>query len=148
MRIRIENYDHFYDLRTRVQFERVLDRRTGLHVGIAEVSPEVGAQFLARRGFREVTDETYLAMTSALKRAEPKRAEPAAPLTGDPFGDALAAQAANDLAAWKAEKEGVRTLTSKGRGEKSAAGRGEKSAAGKGKSDKNVLMDAPPPPPK
>lgn len=82
MRVKIENYDSYYDRVTKAEFRPVLDRRTGLHVGLAEVDERAGAKLLARPAFHEVTDEEYLAMTQA-PATTPKTAVD----TGDPLAD-------------------------------------------------------------
>ena len=82
MKVQIENYDRFFDLATKVQFVPVLDLRTGCFTGIADVSEKQAKAFKGRFGFRILTDEEYLEMTSV-----PEVVEPDAPNTGDPLSD-------------------------------------------------------------
>lgn len=88
-RVLIENYSNFYCTRTKVQFNPILDRRTGCYVGLADVTPEQAEAFANRGGFRLISDEEFLAM-SGISLA-PASAQPA---SGEPLQDAATAKKA------------------------------------------------------
>lgn len=79
-RVAIDNYSNYYDVREKVQFDPVLDRRTGCRVGIAEVSADVAARYEQRRGFRLMSDIEFVAMTRVSTPAP-------VPATGQPLQD-------------------------------------------------------------
>ncbi len=78
------NYSKFYDVRTRVQFEPVLDGTMGAHVAHAQT----GADFEGRVGFEVLSDGEYLALISAPSE---KPVETGVTSSGDPVRDAAAA---------------------------------------------------------
>src|SRR5690242_7523344 len=82
-KVLIEGYSTFYDLRERVTFEPVLDRRTLCRVGVAEVSAEQAERYAGRSGFQVLSEEEWADMN---RIQEPVRAP--APETGDPLRDA------------------------------------------------------------
>lgn len=78
-----QNYSNFYDIRTNVQFQPVKDRRSECFVGVAVVDKATIEFYQEREGFRVLSDEEYLEMTS-----EPQEPELTEPETGDPLKDA------------------------------------------------------------
>jgi hypothetical protein len=81
-RVMIEQYSNFFDQPTRLQFEPVLDRRSGCYVGVCEMSAEQAEAFADRRSFAVLTEDEWRAMTEI-----PRAAEPTQPETGDPLAD-------------------------------------------------------------
>ncbi len=78
------NYSKFYDVRTRVQFEPVLDGAMGTHVAHAQT----GADFEGRAGFEVLSDGEYLALISAPTE---KFVKAGVVSSGDPVRDASVA---------------------------------------------------------
>jgi hypothetical protein len=61
-RIHIDGYSKFYDHATGAEFHPVLDRRTGVYRGVAEVSDEVAGELLERPAFSEISENVFDAM--------------------------------------------------------------------------------------
>ncbi len=80
------HYSSYRDLLTKVQFDSVLDHRSGCYVGMAEVDDEAAAKFDGREGFEVLTDAEF----AALSTAPPKPAEGHDP-AGIPEGDGVSA---------------------------------------------------------
>lgn len=87
MRIYSDKYSNYYDVTTKAQFTAILDRRTGCYVGLAIVHDVDAMVSLLDRGFVEVDDEMFLAMTTT---PAPPLVETLAPVTGDPLVDGAA----------------------------------------------------------
>ena len=82
MHVVVRAYSTFYDIRTRTQFEKTLDRLTGCYVAVADVSDADAEKFRERTGFEILTDEQFFAMITKPKPTEPKESA-----TGDPLTD-------------------------------------------------------------
>ena len=83
-KVLLSEYSTYSDHITGVQFNPVLNRRTGLFVAIADVDAETAQSFVDRSAsFSILTDDDYLSITM------PDRTpDPVAPVTGDPLTDA------------------------------------------------------------
>jgi len=77
------NFSSFYDVKNRVQFSPVLDKRSGCFVAVAEVSDETCEGYAQNPNFEVIDDAEFLAMISL-----PSTPEPTEPGTGDPLSDA------------------------------------------------------------
>lgn len=58
-RVQALQYSKLYDLKTKTEFVEQVDARTGLRIGIAEVSDEAAEDFAQRDGFRVLETEEY-----------------------------------------------------------------------------------------
>lgn len=89
-RVMIHNYDVFYDVKTEVQFSRVLDRRTNCYIGVAQVSKTIAKVYAGRPDrFRILSDEEWKQINEGV--AETADESVADSETGDPLLDAAAA---------------------------------------------------------
>jgi predicted component of type VI protein secretion system len=81
-RVMIEQYSNFFDQPTRLQFEPVLDRRSGCYVGVCEMSAEQAEAFRGRSSFTLLSEDEWRAMTEIARQPAPTEPE-----TGDPLAD-------------------------------------------------------------
>jgi len=84
-KVLIKNHSTFYDTKRKVQFNPLLDRRSGCFVGVADVDTETAETYEGHPHFQVLTDEEYLEMVTV-----PSDPVPVEPNTGDPLGDAAA----------------------------------------------------------
>lgn len=91
-----EKYSNYRDLLTKVQFNSVLDHRSGCFVGLAEVDDETAAKFDGREGFEVLSEAEF----AALSTAPPKSAEGEEQVAADaPASDGLDALSYNEVMA-------------------------------------------------
>ncbi len=78
----ISTYSKFYDAEKDIQFNAVLDPRTGCFVAAAHVDEETAAHYADRGAFEVLSDDEF-----AERQEPPAEPEPEPSATGDPLTD-------------------------------------------------------------
>ena len=67
----IRRYNTFFDHKTNVQFNPVLDRSSGLYIGLAVVPIDLISHFSGNSAFEVVTDEQLAAIVAGAQSESP-----------------------------------------------------------------------------